>query len=372
MSLPSPRFEIDLEALEQNVRFLRQVGEEAGAKILLAQKGFSAFSTYGMINQYLWGTTSSGLHEALLAKEFFGKEIHVYAPAFKDEEMDHLVRFADHLVFNSPGQWDRFKGKVRAADRPIACGLRINPEHSEGTVALYDPCAPCSRLGTVRKLIDDLDWEGISGLHFHTLCEQDSDALERTLAAVEENFGEFFPRLKWMNFGGGHHITRPGYDTERLIRVIRDFRSRTGLEIYLEPGEAVALNAGTLTATVQDIIHNGMPLVILDTSATAHMPDVLEMPYRPRITGSGQPGELAHTYRLGGLTCLAGDVIGDYSFANELKIGDTLTFEDMAIYSMVKTSTFNGVPHPAIVLKRGESREVVRKFSYADYRNRLS
>lgn len=371
MSLPSPRFEIDLEALERNCKLLREVGEAAGAKILLAQKGFAAFATYDLVSRYLWGTTSSGIHEALLAKEFFPGEIHVYAPAFKDEEMDHLVRFADHLSFNSPAQWDRHKAKVRNAKRAIAAGIRINPEHSEGAVELYDPCAPCSRLGTVRTSMDQLDWEGITGLHFHTLCEQDSDALERTLMAVEEKFGEFFPKLKWINFGGGHHITRPGYDLDRLIRVIKDFRQRTGLTVYLEPGEAIALNAGTLVATVQDIIHNSMPIAILDTSATAHMPDVLEMPYRPRIQGGNDPGAQAFTYRLGGMTCLAGDVIGDYSFAEELKPGDQLVFEDMAIYSMVKTTTFNGVPHPAIALRKNDKVEVIRTFDYSDYRNKL-
>jgi carboxynorspermidine decarboxylase len=293
--------------------------------------------------------------------------------AFKDAELDHLLGFAHTLVFNSPAQWRRFREKVRAAPRPIEAGLRVNPEYSEVETDLYNPCAPCSRLGTLRSELQPRDLDGLDGLHFHTLCEQDSDALEHTVAAFEKKFSEFFPKLKWVNFGGGHHITRPGYDIERLVRVVRDFRAKYKLDVYLEPGEAIALHTGALTGAVLDLPHNTMPLAILDVSATAHMPDVLEMPYRPAILGAGAANELPHTYRLGGPTCLAGDVIGDYSFAQPLKIGDRVVFLDMAHYTMVKTTTFNGVPLPSIAVfdpAAGDFR-IMARFGYEDYRRRL-
>lgn len=372
---PSPCFIVDRGKLEANGRLLQHIQQRTGAKILLALKGFALYGAFPYLRPYLAGTTSSGLHEALLAHEFFHKEIHVYSPAFKDDEINHLVRFADALSFNSPNQWRRFRPVVEACGRNIECGLRINPEYSEVTVDLYNPCAPGSRLGTRRDQIEESDLEGLTGLHFHTLCEQNSDALEHTLEAVEAKFGDWIDRMQWFNFGGGHHITRADYDVERLIRVIKAFQQRhPGVQVYLEPGEAIALGSGVLVATVLDIVHNEMPIAILDTSATAHMPDTLEMPYRADILGAGLPGEKAHTYRLGGLTCLAGDVIGDYAFDHPLKCGDRLVFLDMAHYTMVKTTTFNGVPHPAIALYHPDERrlEVLRQFGYEDYRRRLS
>ena len=371
--LPSPCYVVHLGLLEENCRLLANVAQRAGCKILLAQKGFSMPAAYPLIAKYLPGTTSSGLHEALLAHEFFHGEVHVYGVAFKDDELDHLLGFAHTLVFNSPAQWRHFRQKVSDGPRHIEAGLRVNPEYSEVETDLYNPCAPCSRLGTLRSELQPGDLDGLDGLHFHTLCEQDSDALEHTVAAFEKKFGEFFPKLKWVNFGGGHHITRPDYDIERLVRVVRDFRARHKLEVYLEPGEAIALHTGALTGTVLDLPRNAMPLAILDVSATAHMPDVLEMPYRPAILGAGAPNEFPHTYRLGGPTCLAGDVIGDYSFAKSLQIGDRVVFLDMAHYTMVKTTTFNGVPLPSIAVfdpAAGDFR-VVARFGYEDYRRRL-
>ena len=375
--LPSPCFVIHLGLLEQNCRLLAEVAQRAGCKILLAQKGFACPATYPLIAKYLPGTTSSGLHEALLAHEFFPGEVHVYCVAYKDAELAHLTRFAHALIFNSPAQWRRFRETVRAAGRPIHTGLRVNPEYSEVDTDLYNPCAPGSRLGTVRSELTAADLDGLDGLHFHTLCEQDSDALEHTVAAFEQKFSEFFPRLKWVNFGGGHHITRPGYDIDRLVRVVQTFRAKHHLDVYLEPGEAVALHTGILSGTVLDLPKNAMNLAILDISATGHMPDVLEMPYRPKILGAGDPGQFPHAYRLGCPTCLAGDVIGDYSFPAPLKIGDRVTFLDMAHYTMVKTTTFNGVPLPAIATfdpnanSAEPQNKILRRFGYEDYRSRL-
>ncbi|MGA2052314.1 MAG: carboxynorspermidine decarboxylase [Opitutales bacterium] len=371
--LPSPCYVIHLGRLEENCRLLADVARRAGCKILLAQKGFACPASYPLIAKYLPGTTSSGLHEALLAHEFFHGEVHVYCVAYKDAELAHLTRFAHSLIFNSPAQWRRFRDTVRAAGRPIHTGLRVNPEYSEVDTDLYNPCAPGSRLGTIRSELTAADLDGLDGLHFHTLCEQDSDALEHTVAAFEQKFGEFFPRLKWVNFGGGHHITRPGYDIDRLVRVVQTFREKHRLDVYLEPGEAVALHTGVLTGTVLDLPRNAMNLAILDLSATGHMPDVLEMPYRPGILGAGAPGQFPHTYRLGCPTCLAGDVIGDYSFPAPLQIGDRVTFLDMAHYTMVKTTTFNGVPLPAIAVFDPAANDfrILRRFGYEDYRARL-
>lgn len=374
---PSPCTVIHLGRLEENARLLERVQKESGARVLLAQKGFAAYATYPLLRNYLAGTCASGLHEALLGHEHFGREVHVYSPAFKDDEMRSLTRFATHLSFNSLTQWRRMRPIVEASRRAIACGLRVNHGYSEVEVELYNPCARGSRLGITPEALaaaDPEDWQGITGLHFHTLCEQGADVLERTLEVFEEVFAGYFSRLKWVNFGGGHHITRPDYDVEKLIRLVRDFRARHGLEVILEPGEAIALNTGVLVATVQDIVENGMPIAILDTSATAHMPDTLEMPYRAEIIGGHLPGEQAHTYRLGGMTCLAGDVIGDYSFAQPLEVGQRLVFLDMAHYTMVKSTTFNGIPLPSICLyhPREERFELVRRFHYDDYKNRLS
>lgn len=372
-AIETPCFIVDKGLLEKNLQVLGRVQEETGAKILLALKGFALPAVFPQIRRVLPGTTASSLHEAKLAREEFGGAVHVCAPAYKDSEFAELLRLADHITFNSFSQWERFKKAVRKSPRKVSCGMRVNPEHSEVKVALYDPCAPNSRLGVTAKALAGQDMEGLEGIHFHTLCELGSDALERTLKAVEAKFGRVLKGMKWVNFGGGHHITRPGYDLERLCRLIRDFRDRWGTEVYLEPGEAVALNTGVLVASVLDVIHNGMDIAILDTSATNHMPDVLEMPYRPGIVGAGRPGELARTYRLGGMTCLAGDVIGDYSFEKPLRPGDRLAFLDMAHYSMVKTTTFNGVSLPAIAVYDTEKgAQVVRRPRYEDYKGRLS
>lgn len=372
---PSPAYVVDDALLRRNLERLGEVQERSGARILLALKGFAMWDCFPMIREYLVGTTASGQDEARLGAETFGGETHVYSPAFTEAEMDVVLRYADHLSFNSPGQWRRFRERVAAAPRRISCGLRVNPEHSTGEVALYDPCAPGSRLGTRAADLRPEDLEGLEGLHFHTLCEQNSDAFEETLVAFEERFGHYLANMTWMNFGGGHHITRDDYDVERLVRVVHDFKARhPHLTVYLEPGEAIALNTGYLVCSVLDIVDNDGPIAILDTSATAHMPDVLEMPYRPEIIGAGHPGEKTHTYRLGGLTCLAGDVVGEYSFDAPLSIGDRLVFTDMAHYTMVKTTTFNGIRLPSICRVDEVSRAVrtVKTFGYVDYMQRLS
>lgn len=370
--LHTPYFLVDEGLLKKNLELLRQVGEEAGCKILLAQKAFSMFACYPLISQYLSGTTASGLFEARLGKEEFPGEVHVFSPAYQEQEWEELLTYADHFVFNSPRQLQRFGPRAKAAGKQV--GLRVNPECStQEDHAIYDPCAPGSRLGTTREYFTPELLPLLDGLHFHTLCEQDSDALEITAAAFEDKFGEFLPSMKWLNLGGGHHITRPGYDIPRLIRVVKHFREKYGVEVYLEPGEAVVLNAGFLVSSVLEVVHNAMDIAILDTSAACHMPDVLEMPYRPPVRDSGKPGEKAHTYRLAGPTCLAGDVIGDYSFDQPLTEGSQIVLEDMALYTMVKTNTFNGMNLPTIALRRETGEvEVVRSFGYEDFKNRLS
>lgn len=380
-AVATPGYVIHLGRLEENARLLARVAKRCGAKILLAQKGFACWPTYPLLAAHLQGTTASGLHEALLGKEHFGGEVHVYAPAYKEAELHQLARFAHSIIFNSLAQLERFTPLLQAGGRRVERGLRVNPEHSTVATDLYNPASPQSRLGTTRaallgalqgRQLAELD---IDGLHFHTLCEQDADALESTADAFERQFAEIdFSRLRWLNFGGGHHITRPHYDLDRLCRVVDHFRSRYGVDVYLEPGEAVALHTGVLVASVLDILEaGGIRNAILDISATCHMPDVLEMPYRPRVLEAGAPGERAHTYRLGGLSCLAGDVVGDYSFDRPLELGQRIIFLDMAHYTMVKTTTFNGVPLPAIHLyhPKTDKLETVRQFDYADYRNRL-
>ena len=373
--LPTPCYVIQEEQLRQNLEILKGVMDRTGCKILLAQKAFSMYEVYPLIAQYLSGTTASGLYEARLGAEEmgipFGKETHIFSPAYKEEEFDEILTYCDHIVFNSFEQLERF-GK-RAAEAGKSVGLRINPQYStqEGH-EIYDPCATGSRLGvTIEKFRPEL-LEYVDGLHFHTLCEQDAQPLHDTLKEVERQFGEWLPKMKWLNFGGGHHITREGYDIALLERCICDMKEKYDLEIFLEPGEAVALNAGVLLTKVEEIVENSIQMAILDTSAACHMPDVLEMPYRPPLQDGYEAEEKAYTYRLAGPTCLAGDVIGDYSFAEPLKRGDTLTFEDMAIYTMVKNNTFNGMRLPAIVLedKDGECR-VVRQFGYEDFKMRL-
>jgi carboxynorspermidine decarboxylase len=372
--IETPAFVIDLGALEDNLKILGDVQAQAGCKVLLALKGYAAFSTFGLVKKYLAGATSSSPHEAQLAREELGGEVHAYAPAYTDADMGDILRFAEHVVVNSPNQLRQHGARVRAAGADI--GLRINPEHSEVAVALYDPCAPGSRMGTTRAAFDAAGVKAteLDGLHFHTLCELGSDALERTLVAFERGFADIIPHMKWVNFGGGHHITRPDYDRALLVKLVKDFKQRYGVAVYLEPGEAIGIRTGILVSRVLDIVENGgVHIAILDTSATAHMPDVLEMPYRPDVVGGARPGEKAHTYRLGGLTCLAGDVVGDYSFDAPLAIGDKLTFLDMAHYTMVKTSTFNGVRLPDIALwdPTTKTHEVVRRFGYEDYKSRL-
>ena len=369
---PTPYFLIDEARLLHNLEILREVQEEAGCKILLAQKAFSMFAAYPLLRRFLAGSTASGLYEARLGHEEFGGETHVFSPAYRQEEFAELLQYADHIVFNTPGQARRFAPIARAAGKQV--GLRVNPECStqEGH-AIYDPCSPGSRLGTTRANFDPELLPLLDGLHFHTLCEQDSDALETTAAAFEERFGEFLPGLSWLNLGGGHHITRADYDRKRLVRIVKGLRERYGLEIYLEPGEAVVLNAGFLVCSVLDTLHNGMDIAILDTSAACHMPDVLEMPYRPPLQNAGLPGEKPFTFRLGGPTCLAGDVIGDYSFDEPLQPGDRLVFKDMALYTMVKTNTFNGMPLPAIVWRSAQGElSLVKRFGYEDFKGRLS
>ncbi len=375
--VPSPCFVVDEAAIEENLRILDRVQHATGAKILLALKAFSMWSLAPLVMRHLRGTCASGLYEARLGRTAFGGEVHTFCAAFTERDLTEVLEISDHVVFNSPSQWERFGSLARAAAqrRPgLRLGLRVNPEHSEGEVPLYDPCAPYSRLGMPRTCFPADALEGISGLHFHTLCEQNVGPLERTVAAFEAKFGEFIPRMEWINFGGGHHITRPDYDVDALIRLVNDFQRRHGVQVYLEPGEAVALHAGVLVAEVLDLPWNGMPLAVLDTSATCHMPDVIEMPYRPSIIGAGAPGAHPHTYRLGGQTCLAGDVIGDYSFAEPLSVGQRLVFEDMAHYTMVKTNTFNGIPLPSIAIWNSETDRlrVVREFGYEDFKGRLS
>lgn len=398
--LPTPCYVVDEALIIKNLTILRNIIERTGVRILLAQKAFSMYALYPLIGRYLCGATASGLYEARLCAEEMVRplaeqnikcENHIFSPAYKEEDFEDILCYCDHIVFNSWRQVEKFGTRAKAAGKSI--GLRINPQCStQKGHAIYDPCAPGSRLGiTIENFRDSVLFRKffplLDGLHFHTLCEQDSDDLETTLDAVEERFGEYLSHMNWINFGGGHHITREGYDIPRLERCIRRMQEGYGLTVYLEPGEAVALNAGFLVSSVLEIqgpaekrrqgfggnsVDDGLRIAILDTSAACHMPDVLEMPYRPPLQKSGQPWEKAYTYRLGGSTCLAGDVIGDYSFDAPLQEGDRLVFEDMAIYSMVKNNTFNGMPLPSIVLKQ-ESGEykLIKKFGYEDFKGRL-
>ncbi len=374
--LPTPCYVIDEKKLKENLRILKEVREKAGCKILLAQKAFSCFYEYPLIGQYLDGTTASGLYEARLGKEEMNKENHVFAPAYKDADIKELGELCDHIIFNSFAQLRRHKDAVSGK----SLGLRINPECStQGDHAIYDPCAPGSRLGVTKEVfVRELEAEPqlfdvIDGLHFHTLCEQNADDLAKTLEAVEKNFGPWLSKIKWLNMGGGHHITRDDYDRDLLIQCVRHIKNTYGVEVYLEPGEAIALNAGYLVTEVMDIVENGLSVLILDASAACHMPDVLEMPYRPPLKDSGASGEKKFTYRLSSCTCLAGDVIGDYSFDHKLRVGDKLYFQDMAIYSMVKNNTFNGIPLPGIaVMKEDGDCEMIRTFGYEDFKGRLA
>jgi carboxynorspermidine decarboxylase len=370
----SPAYVIDLAMLEQNLKLLAHAQAAAGATILLALKGFAAWSTFPLVGQYLDGVSASGPDEARLGREELGKQVHTYCPAFDETSLRETIRYSDHVIFNSPSQIDRFRSIIEEHANHVSFGLRVNPQHSEVHVPLYDPCAPGSRLGATKTQLARADLRGIDGLHFHTLCELGADALQRTLAVVEEELAPWLEKAKWVNFGGGHHITKPGYDVGLLVDLVRNFRHEYDVDVYLEPGEAIGLNTGVLVASVLDIVENEGPIALLDISATAHMPDVLEMPYRPEVRGASEPGRRAHTYRLGGLSCLAGDMIGAYSFDEPLNVGDKLVFEDMAHYTMVKTTTFNGVRLPSIALfdPSDDRYRVQRTFGYEDYRNRLS
>lgn len=374
----TPCYVIDEKQLRKNLERLKYVREKAGCKILLAQKAFSAYATYPLIAQYLDGCTASGIFEAQLGFEEmakpFGKENHVFSPAYPEKDFDEIVKICDHILFNSPKQWAKFREKVRSSARYIQAGIRVNPEYSEIETDIYNPCFTGSRLGvTLAQFTEDLALaDGIDGLHFHTMCEQNSDVLARTVPVFEEKFGFMFDKIKWVNFGGGHHITRKDYDVELLIDTIKKFREKYGLDVYLEPGEAVALNAGYLVTTVLETAKNGINIAITDASAACHMPDVLEMPYRPNIISADLPEKKPFTYRLGGNTCLAGDIIGDYSFDEPLREGARLVFEDMAIYSMCKNNTFNGIPLPAIyLLKENGEIQLLKKFGYNDFKSRL-
>lgn len=370
--LPTPCYVVDEGLIEKNLQILDGVMKRTGCKIILAQKAFSMTTLYPLIGEYLCGTTASGLYEARLGYEQMGKENHVFAPAYREDEIDEIISICDHIIFNSFSQLEKFKEKALKAGKKV--GLRINPECSTQVGhEIYDPCSIGSRFGeTIKNFRPDL-LDGVSGLHFHTLCQQNSDDLETTLHAVEEQFGEWLPQMEWINFGGGHHITREDYDIPRLEACIKRMQEKYGLEVYLEPGEAVALNAGYLVTSVLDIHENFMEIAILDTSATCHMPDVLEMPYRPPLLESGEAGEKPYTYRLGGQTCLTGDIIGDYSFDQPLKSGDRLVFTDMAIYSMVKTTTFNGMPLPTIAVQDQDGNcRIVYQPNYQDFRMRLA
>ena len=371
-SVETPCYVVGEKELLKNASILKEVMERTGCKILLAQKAFSMYSVYPMLSKYLKGTTASGLFEAKLGREEFDGEVHVFSPAYKQSEMDELVKIADHIVFNSFSQWKKFRNSIKNCGRKISCGIRCNPEYSEIETDIYNPCFKNSRLGVTLENFEENELEGIDGLHFHTMCEQGADVLKRTIPHIEEKFGKYLSKMKWINLGGGHHITKDGYDLDTLCQCVNYFRDKYGLEVYLEPGEAVALNAGWLVTEVLETQKNGMDLAILDTSAACHMPDVLEMPYRPEIIGAGLPGEKEYTYRLGGPTCLAGDIIGDYSFDKPLKSGDRLVFCDMAIYSMVKNNTFNGMPLPSIYLAHTDgTAELIRKFGYEDFKSRL-
>ncbi|EIF51190.1 carboxynorspermidine decarboxylase [Sulfurovum sp. AR] len=372
-NLPSPCWLLEEAKLLKNLNVISEIKKESGAKVLLALKGYALWKSFPLIKPYLEGCCASGLHEAKLADETFSKEVHTYSPAFKEEEIDEIARISHHLVFNSPAQFRRFASQAKKINPKLSLGLRVNPEYSESPKEIYNPCGLYSRLGTTVQNMDDAILEECDGLHFHALCEQGSDALENVLKNFEEKFAAYIPKMKWINFGGGHHITREGYDTQKLIGLIREFKKRYDVEVYLEPGEAIGWQTGPLITTVLDIVHNGMDIAILDSSAEAHMPDTIIMPYRADVRYSGVAGEKAHTYRLAGNTCLAGDIMGDYSFDAPLQIGDKIIFEDQMHYTMVKATTFNGVKLPSIAIQRVDGTvDVVRNFGYEDFKQRLS
>lgn len=373
--VPTPCYLIDESKIEENCKILDLVQKRTGAKILLALKAYALPATFSTIARYLHGVCASGPIEARLGREEFGKEVHTYAPAYSDADIEEVIKYSDSIVFNSINQLRLFSKRIRNSGKNIDIGIRVNPMHSEVSIELYNPCAPYSRFGVLPEELENIDMSDLQGIHFHALCEQGSDVLERVLDSFEKHFGKFVANVKWVNFGGGHHITREGYDIELLCRIINDFKKRhKSVDVYLEPGEAVVLNAGYLVATVLDVLERPNKIAILDTSAETHMPDVLAMPYRPSIIGAKKPGELPYTYRLGGVSCLAGDVIGDYSFEKPLKRGDRLIFEDMALYSFVKNTTFNGVKLPDLIVfnSQKDGFKIIRSFSYEDYKSRIA
>ena len=374
--LQTPCYVVDESLLIKNLELLHDVEQKTGCHILLAQKGFSMYSVYPLIAKYLSGVTSSSLFEAKLGFEEMEKEVHIYSPAYREEEFDEILKYCGHIVFNSFDQFNKYKNKVANSGKKVECGIRINPEYSEIETDIYNPCFKNSRMGITlqhfEEGVEKYGLDGVDGIHFHTMCEQNSDTLERTIKVVDEKFGKYLRQMKWVNFGGGHHITRKDYDVQKLIDCILFIKNKYNVDVYLEPGEAVALNTGFLVSKVLDTMKNGMDIAILDTSAACHMPDVLEMPYRPEIIGADLPEKKQFTYRLGSATCLAGDIIGDYSFDKPLKEGDKLIFCDMAHYSMVKNNTFNGINLPDIVLYTKDKQfKVIKKFGYEDFKSRL-
>ncbi|MBS6444819.1 MAG: carboxynorspermidine decarboxylase [Ruminococcus sp.] len=373
-NLKTPCYLLDERLLIKNLEILKDIQDKTGCKILLAQKCFSMFSEYPLMAKYLSGTTASGLYEAKLGHDEFKKETHIFSPAYPPQDMDEILSICDHIVFNSTNQWKKYKDKVLKYPKHISCGLRINPEYSEIETDIYNPCFTGSRLGTTLANLNENSLDGLEGIHFHTMCEQGADTLKRTIKVVDQKFGKYIKNMKWINFGGGHHITKKDYDINTLIDCIMYFKNKyNNIDVYLEPGEAIALDCGYLISSVYDTINNGIDIAIVDTSAECHMPDVLEMPYRPNIIGSGLPNEKKYTYRLGGNTCLAGDIIGDYSFDKPLQEGNKLIFCDMAIYTMVKNNTFNGTPLPSIaVYRENEGIKVIKEFGYQDFKERLS
>ena len=371
--LPSPCWLLEESLLKNNLECIQDIKNKTGVKVLLALKGYALWKSFPILKPYLDGCCASGLHEAKLADETFGKEVHTYSPAFKEEEIEEIAKISHHLVFNSPAQFKRFASQAKNINPTLSLGLRINPEYSESPKEIYNPCGLYSRLGTTLENIDESIVEQCEGLHFHALCEQDSTALENVLKNFEEKFAAYIPQMKWINFGGGHHITRKGYDVNKLITLINNFKKKYDVQVYLEPGEAIGWETGALVSTVLDIVHNGMDIAILDTSAEAHMPDTIIMPYRAEVRGAGKAGEKTYTYRLAGNTCLAGDIMGDYSFDMPLQIGDSVIFEDQMHYTMVKSSTFNGIKLPCIAIKKSNDEiEILKEFGYEDFKERLS
>ena len=372
--IQTPYWLLEESLLEKNLQLLEYIKKEADIKILLALKGYALWQSFNIVKKYLDGCCASGLHEAKLSDEKFGKELHTYSPAFKKNEIEPIAKISNHLIFNSPSQFKKFAKLAIEHNPNISLGLRVNPEYSSSPIELYNPCGLYSRLGTTKTNFDESILDRVEGLHFHTLCEQDALALEEVLKAFEKKFGKYFNNLKWLNFGGGHHITRKGYDVLKLIDILKKFKnSYPHIELYLELGEAVGWQSGTLVTTVLDIVNNGIDIAILDTSAEAHMPDTIIMPYKANVKNAGNAGEKEFTYRLAGNSCLAGDIMGDYSFDKPLKIDDEVIFEDQMHYTMVKATTFNGVALPSIAILRKDGLvEVVKEFGYKEFRDRLS